>query len=281
MEEHLSLATFQPSHSLPPYLNSPRSLEACRLIGVQPVELVEIPFEEFQKDFGGDTDAAQRRFDRIDGSRRKALMKVKKKWKELCDINWVKDPPLEKGEIIVDVPRGAHCELFEIQADQFRKLEKNYTKTFQNMLRLELKSAADAVSHRQLLNKHEDISKQVDEKNREIQRVKEMIMVEQVNERRRKEEEDEARRQRLKKEFLEQAQKDREEELLNLAREKEAREQRELTRQQHAEYTHVKRDLIERKIDMVINFLCAVVISRVRSSILMRITIFRYLNSAE
>lgn len=38
-EERLSLADFDPSSARPPYLTSPRSLEACRVHGVNPVEL--------------------------------------------------------------------------------------------------------------------------------------------------------------------------------------------------------------------------------------------------
>ena len=38
-EEHLSLANFNPVRAQHPYLNSPRSLEACRVHGVNPIEL--------------------------------------------------------------------------------------------------------------------------------------------------------------------------------------------------------------------------------------------------
>ena len=67
MQEELSLATFEPQHAQAPYLNSPRSIEACRIHGVNPIELVALPYEEFRKDFPNDDDAARRRFDRIDG----------------------------------------------------------------------------------------------------------------------------------------------------------------------------------------------------------------------
>ena len=38
-EQYLSLGNFDPVRAQPPYLNSPRSLEACRVHGVSPVEL--------------------------------------------------------------------------------------------------------------------------------------------------------------------------------------------------------------------------------------------------
>jgi hypothetical protein len=47
--------------------------------------LVEIPIGEFQKDFPNDPDAVQRRFERIDGARRRILAATKKDWKQLCE----------------------------------------------------------------------------------------------------------------------------------------------------------------------------------------------------
>lgn len=38
-EVYLSLSTFNPEDAQPPFLNSPRSLEACRLHGISPIEL--------------------------------------------------------------------------------------------------------------------------------------------------------------------------------------------------------------------------------------------------
>ena len=40
--EPLSLGTFDDKTAKAPYLNTPRSLEACRRFGVNPVELVEL-----------------------------------------------------------------------------------------------------------------------------------------------------------------------------------------------------------------------------------------------
>ena len=57
----LSLATFEPHRAYEPYLSTPRSLEACRMNGIAPIELVVLPITEFTKDFPNDPDAAQRR----------------------------------------------------------------------------------------------------------------------------------------------------------------------------------------------------------------------------
>lgn len=42
VEVHLSLSTFDPATAQPPFLNSPRSLEACRIHGISPVELAGV-----------------------------------------------------------------------------------------------------------------------------------------------------------------------------------------------------------------------------------------------
>ncbi len=148
----LSLANFQPDKCYPPYLNTPRSLEACRLNGVNPLELVEIPFSEFQKDFPNDMDVARRRFERIDGARRRVLGDVLADWKKLCDSNW--KPPVDKGpkvkkETIVEVPHAAaHCKLLEIQAAKFREIEQHNWETLQRKLKLEIMRADEEVRHK-------------------------------------------------------------------------------------------------------------------------------------
>ena len=50
-EEHLSLANFNPVRAQHPYLNSPRSLEACRVHGVNPIELAGELVSERERDF--------------------------------------------------------------------------------------------------------------------------------------------------------------------------------------------------------------------------------------
>ena len=116
--EKLSFATFDPSYAQPPYLNSPRSLEACRRHGIHPLELVEISIEEFRRDFPNNPDAAQRRYERIDGSRRRIYGTVLSEYNLLCENGWTPDPnPMrpQKGESILAVPKEVHCEALELQ----------------------------------------------------------------------------------------------------------------------------------------------------------------------
>ena len=64
---------------LQPYLTTPRSLEACRHHGVNPEELVEIPFREFQRAYPDDPEIALRRFERVDTARKIMLESVYQK----------------------------------------------------------------------------------------------------------------------------------------------------------------------------------------------------------
>jgi len=45
----LNLENFDPYKKDPPYLDSPKSLEACKRQGIDPSELLFVPYEEFKK----------------------------------------------------------------------------------------------------------------------------------------------------------------------------------------------------------------------------------------
>jgi hypothetical protein len=235
----LSLATFQPEKCYHPYLNTPRSLEACRLNGVNPVELVEIPFSEFQKDHPNDPDAASRRYERVDGARRRILAQVMKDWRQLCQSGWV---PVENRtkvakESIVDVPAIAHCTLLELQAQKFRKLEQDNWIALQRNLRIEIAKADSEVRQRKIVEKHAEIQAQNDETKRERQAKRDALIAEQVQRLR----EDEERRMAEIKSQQEEAQREAlftaEERKQNAIKEKQMREKREADRVSREEYT--------------------------------------------
>ncbi len=125
--ELLSLAQFQPNRAQPPYLTSPRSLEACRRCGVRPIELVELNIDEFRKEFPNDPAAAQARYERVERARKQMLQEVMKEWNSLCGSSWQQNAskPKHNSEAILTVPEEAHCSLLEIQAQQFRKMEQD------------------------------------------------------------------------------------------------------------------------------------------------------------
>lgn len=253
--EPLSLATFEPDRTYAPYLNTPRSLEACRLNGVNPIELVELPISEFQKDFPNDPDAAQRRFERIDGARRRLLAAVKADWKHLCDINWTPNPsrPKSAKEAILDVPVHSHCTLLEIQAAKFRKLEMENYKALQRMLKIEMKKADAEVKGKLIIEKHEELQENNDNLKKDREERK-RIAIHEMMERQRKKEEDFIRETKMLQELdAEYAKKMAQDKAAKLLEEKERRERCEMERQQRSEFTrHMKDsiiDAIENKIE--------------------------------
>lgn len=139
--ERLSLENFEPSRAHAPYLNTPRSVEACRRHGVTPIELVEVSIDEFRKTFPNDPDIANRRYgkcieimgivswrlnvERINGARLRILRNVLVEWQHLKEIGWtpeIKVARVPQGEQIIPVPPEAHCELLEIQVGKLIRL---------------------------------------------------------------------------------------------------------------------------------------------------------------
>jgi hypothetical protein len=234
----LSLATFQPDKCYPPYLNTPRSLEACRLNGVNPIELVEIPFTEFQKDHPNDLDTANRRYERVDGARRRILSNVIKDWKHLCQTGWTQETRQKPSkEAIVEAPPAAHCKLLELQAQKFRKIELDNWTQLQRQLRLEIVRADSEVKNKKILEKHEEIQKLNESTKKEFQQKRDAHIMEQIL---RTKEEEEERLQLIRQqqeEFHDEAKRQLEMRKETQKLEKENRERREADRVAREEYT--------------------------------------------
>lgn len=190
--EKLSLSTFEPSLAQPPYLTTPRSLEACRLNGVNPIELVEVSMDEFRKDFPNDPDAAQRRYGRIDGARKRILQQVIADWKRLKEIGWKPkvERPYSAKETIIPVAAEAHCELLEIQAEKFRKIERDQMDALKRMLNMEIKHAVQESKNKQVLGKHEAIAEANEQQRKMRAQMREELHSEHVERMRQKEEEE-------------------------------------------------------------------------------------------
>lgn len=235
----LSLATFQPEKCYAPYLNTPRSLEACRLNGINPVELVEIPFTEFQKDHPNDLDTANRRFERVDGARRRILASVMKDWGQLCRSGWVDPGTKQKTtkESIVDASPAAHCKLLELQAQKFRRIEEENWTQLQRTLRLEIVRADSEVRNQHILEKHEEIQNSNNEQKREMQMKKDAQIAEQIQ-RAKDEEERKMNEIREQQEIsYHEARRLLEERKINKIRERQVREKREAERVSREGYT--------------------------------------------
>jgi len=249
--EPLSLGTFEPAHAQPPYLNTPRSLEACRLHGINPVELVEVSIDEFRKDFPDDPDRSQRRFERIDGARRRMMTTVMTEWKHLCDTNWKPRAarPKSAKERILDVPAEAHSTLLEIQAARFRKIETDEWNAFQRMLAMSVKKADMEVKNRATLEKHAEIQKSNDDAKKKMQLRREQLFLEHMEAKKRAEEEQMQEIKRLQAQDAEEAMRKIKETEERLRKEKQGRERRERERLQREEYTKQLKESIMKNLE--------------------------------
>lgn len=179
--EPLSLATFQPAYAKEPYLNTPRSLEACRIHGVQPSELVEIPYREYRKAYPNDEEAALRRFERVDGVRRCILESVKAEWQRIVDRGYLSDDkkPPASSEAIVDCEPEAHTTLLEIQAARLRKVEQQQWFALKKMVTNQLNQAIADEKGKQIISKQEGIAHQNEQVRRERMRQREELLRQQ------------------------------------------------------------------------------------------------------
>jgi hypothetical protein len=170
--------------------------------GINPVELVTIPYSEFQRDFPNDPDATQRRYERIEGGRKRILAQVTKDWKKLVETGWkppeTKAPP--KAETILPVSPNAHCQLLEIQAAKFRKIEQDNWETLNRNLRIQILKADQEVHGQQIIEKQNNIQELNEQQKRE--RKAALDELERENLRRRQEEEEELQRE-IKREQIE------------------------------------------------------------------------------
>jgi len=219
--------------------------------GVNPVELVEVPFEEFRKDYPNDPDTALRRFVRVDGARRRILASVVEDWKRLCDSDWKphKGRPDTAKETIIPVRPEAHCELLELQAARFRKIENRQFMSLQRMLKSELKSAVREMKNREILSKHQDIQASNDNANRDRQNRREQLRNEQIAEKKRKEDEWAAELKRIQNAESEAARIKKENDKEKAKQDRKDRENKELARLAQLSDTRQRKETIMNSIN--------------------------------
>lgn len=254
-EEPLSLGTFEAAHVTAPYLNTPRSLEACRRHGINPVELVAVSIDKFRKDFPDDADAAQRRYDRIDGARRRMLTTVLTEWKYLCDTNWTAAARRSVAsscavgyhkERILNVPDEVHSTMLETQAVMFRKIEMDQWNALQRMLTISVKNADANCKNKLILHKQETIGQSNDFAKKQMQLKREALFKEHMESKKRKEYEAAQEIKKLQAMDAEDAVKKKERGREHWLKEKEGREKRENDRLKREEYTkHIKNSIMK------------------------------------
>jgi hypothetical protein len=245
-DEPLSLGTFEPSHALEPYLNTPRSLEACKRHGVNPVELVEIPFDEFRKAFPTDADAAQRRYERIDGARRRLLKNVVGEWDHICETGWsagTRAIDKSRESIIIVDPRH-HSTMLERQAEKFRSIEKLQWEQMQRMVGIELSNAVRKQANDEILVKQAQAGDALDNQKAEMQAKKAELFEANVQRKREEERQKELETKRLQKAELIEANAMKRKKEQQAYEDRMIRERREAERRQREEYTKELKDSI-------------------------------------
>lgn len=251
-DEPLSLGSFDPSHALHPYLNTPRSLEACRRHGVNPIELVEIPFDEFRKNFPNDLDAAQRRYERIDGARRAIFNKVLKEWDEICSSGWVStiEGKPDDREAIIDVAPDAHSSMLELQAAKFRKIEKSQWTAMQRMIGLEIKAAVRDMENKKLVAKHKEIEAANDDAKKAMAAHRDELFRKQIERKKQQEIERAIELKQLQEKETQEAIAAQERKKQKLLEEKKIRERRENDRKRREQHTKEVKDGILKDLNM-------------------------------
>lgn len=180
MLEPLSLENFDPVYAREPYLTTPRSLEACRHHGVHPEELVEVPFREFQRAYPDDPEIALRRFERVDTARKILLESVYHKWQEVC---WEQEHRPKGGkkkkagrEAVIELEDGKRLTVLEMQAERFRKVEKQQWKGLRNKLFMEMKKAVHDQKAKTIIEKQDNIGDTAIRRRRELEQERERKM---------------------------------------------------------------------------------------------------------
>jgi len=239
-EEPLSLGTFDPAHAQPPYLNTPRSLEACRRFGINPIELVEVSIDEFRKDAPDDPDAAQRRFERIDGARRRMMTNVMTEWKCLMDADWQPGPkkrPTSAKESILKVRPEVHSQLLELQAERFRKMEMQSFNEMQRMLAITIMKADMEVKSKAIMDMHAEAKEAGNEHAQRMQEKRAALLQKQLEERNQRDAEEAVRVKEIQIEEAKLHRKKLADHEKRLLKEKEGRERRETERLQREQFT--------------------------------------------
>eukprot|EP01038_Epipyxis_sp_PR26KG_P012120 gene12120-16227_t len=240
--EIFSLATFEPDNCEPPYLNTPRSLEACRLNGVSPKELAVISLESFEEKFPTDLDLAKLKYDRYEAARVRALDAVTKDWKILKEKKWkpVLSRPkssIGKERILKNIPEEASCTLLELQAQKFRKIEMDQFNELNRMLKLQLKKAEQEIKHKKIVEKHNEISASNDQVKKELKLNREAIEKELIEKQKKLELDAQNELKRLREYDLELTKEKQKREAEKRLNDKLARERREAERVQRQMYT--------------------------------------------
>lgn len=148
-------------------------MAACRFHGVNPEELVEIPFREFQRAYPDDPETALRRFERVDGARKRVLDEVVRKWQEICKEEKKHSRKSKRlsaapsKETVMKVDSDQHVTVLEMQAEQFRRVEQQQWRSLQASLFMEMKKAVNDQQAKQIQEKQDGNEAEVKRRKRQ------------------------------------------------------------------------------------------------------------------
>ena len=150
---------------------------------MNPIELVAVPYEEFRKGFPNDDDAARRRYERIDGARKRIFSAVLAEWDQICAderdaaqrASSSPDQAKSAIETLIPVKTEARSTLLEIQAEKFKKLEIDNWNNLQRKINLSIQAAQREQDNRTILKAQEEIGQKNDEHKRLAQRKREEL----------------------------------------------------------------------------------------------------------
>ena len=139
-----------------------------------------MPFREFQRAYPDDPEIALRRFERVDTARKIMLESVYHKWQEICweEENRPKGGKKKKSgqEAVIELEDGKRLTVLEMQAERFRKVEKQQWKGLRNRLFMEMKKAVHDQKAKTITEKHDNIGDTALRRRRELEQERERKM---------------------------------------------------------------------------------------------------------
>jgi hypothetical protein len=141
-----------------------------------------------------------------------------------------------KKETIIDVDEKHYTKVLEIQAERFRKIEKNQWKALQKMLFVEMKKAVSDQAGKQIIQKQDNIAELRNAHKKRLDREREEKLRSEREEARRREEQQMHGIKEAQRQYLIEAQHKQEQEKHNRQMMKALQAKREAERLQREEY---------------------------------------------
>jgi hypothetical protein len=254
----LSLANFDAGRKRPPYLTSPRSLEACRRVGIDPSELLTKSKQEFLSEDckGLDREAADIKYDRFLARRQVRFDLVSEERLKLIEEEaqglWTFSKSKGHSTSKQSIDSNLSSALIEREKRELERIQRRQQQEIQQIIEHEVN--AEAIRER-----NEEKAAKAQEK--EARRMAELKEKHQIQELKKRQEEDRKRqlaeeetnlqKQRAHEEFEKQIKKKEEETLKDKLRRKEAKERERLAAQKREEFAKNTEELANQQKQLI------------------------------